>query len=308
MMSARTNAMRMSPGTSPRKAGGGIPDVPSSASAPGSGARAGVDGLHRSRVPAVGPTPAAARRRLRGDQGRTRTTSTALNDAQTWVPRARSKRATEPSVISAINGGAGQTDACALAVDRDLGHRPRDRVACGSLGTVRVEHHVGRSEHAEHAVGSGVRRTVGGTTTSPSSVTKRARSVVEWLQPAGEQVHAHQVGHVRRPWRSVAELFGRAALRDLAALHHDDPIRDGHRLDRIVRDQHDARRRTRPGSIGSAGGAPSGRGRRATRSARRAAAGAVRGSGRARARRVAPRRPRARSAARPRAPPGTRAG
>ncbi len=94
----------------------------------------------------------------------------------------------------------------------------------------------GRSTPSTPSTGSRRRSSGHGTTTCAVVGDDPSRSVVERLQPPREQVHAHQVGHVGRP-RGVAELLGRASLRDLAPLHHDDPIGDRHRLDRVVRDQ-----------------------------------------------------------------------
>ena len=211
MMSARTNAMRMSPGTSPRnprnpllrRLPGSSAPVPRSRSvqpsSPCQGYRSSVrhePQRNRCRVFRAG------RRDLDG-----------LERRPDRRPLAQSEPGDRPRVISATTGGAPASRTRARSPSIAISAiRPRTDVARGPLRLRGVQHHVGRAEHAEHAVDAAREgRSLGhGPTTSPSSVTTRARPVVERLQRPCEQVHAHQVGHVRRS-RGVAELLGRAA-------------------------------------------------------------------------------------------------
>ena len=197
MMSARTNAMRMSPGTSPRNPRNPV----SGLLLLGSGSSI----EERSTVFTGQGYRSAVRHGRSGCGSRFHGRTSVDLDGLERCPHGPSFAKAEPVDGAPRDLGddrrrAGQPDARAFSFDRDLGDPTVHHVACRPLRLERVQHHVRRAEHAEHIVDGFAAggRSGHGTTTAPSGGDQAAGPVVERLQPAGEQVHAHQVGDVRR--------------------------------------------------------------------------------------------------------------
>ena len=64
------------------------------------------------------------------------------------------------------------------------------------------------------------------------------------LRDTAEQVRADELGDVARA-RSISDLVDGPRLRDATVLEHDDAIREGDRIEQIVRDQDPSTRERR---------------------------------------------------------------
>ena len=193
MISARTNAMRIEPGQLTEESQDGFMLLGGVRVRSGSGAS-----IESRSTVFTGQGYRLAARARRSAASISNDTSTALNDAHTSPPSRRS----EPSdgARGDLRGqrrrAASRTRARSPSIAISAIASAQRRCARNPLARG-VQRHVDRAEHGEHAV-AGMRASLGDAPRRRRRRCEASRAVVERLQRPGEQVHAHQVGHVAR--------------------------------------------------------------------------------------------------------------
>ena len=225
MRMARTRAIRISPGSSPRNRRTRVAVLLGRRIAVAlGGALRALLGLHAPRVSGSGASihESDLDRLARREDGEPLTEMEPLDRAE--------------RDLGGDRRGAPDPDPRTLAVDRHLRDRPLEDVARRALGAPEVQGDLRRRQGGDHVLDALPREALGpGDDERAVAGDQAARARIDRLEHALEEVHPDEVGRVAAP-RRAADLVGRALLGDAAHFEHDDSI--GHRegVDGVVRD------------------------------------------------------------------------